>query len=388
MACLEKLCAQIPTQQVSAMTIDGTSATLLLTDDQNQPLTPGFMYNDMRAAQQAALIAQHASPETAAQGASCTLAKLLWFYAQAISSFKTRKKVFAKHQADWLAAKLYRDAEHQNITDTNNALKMGYDPQLKCWPQWMLDLLSEKHIPHDVLPQVVTPGTNIGVIDPVIADELSLPQTTYLVAGTTDSTASFLATGARQPGEAVTILGSTLVIKIICEKPVYSAVHGVYSHPLNIDGRELWLAGGSSNSGGAVLRQYFSQQQIQAMTALLQPNKLTGLDYYPLPGVGERFPLNDPHLSSRLEPRPDNDVTFFQGILEGIARIEAQGYQLLHELGAPYPDTIRTTGGGAANKAWTAIRRGLLKPGVTMLEATQTEAAFGSALLARQNRHT
>jgi hypothetical protein len=40
-------------------------------------------------------------------------------------------------------------------------------------------------------------------------------------------------------------------------------------------------------------------------------------------------------MALRLEPRPLNDVIFFQGLLESIAGIEVSGYQRLQSLGAP-----------------------------------------------------
>jgi hypothetical protein len=227
---------------------------------------------------------------------------------------------------------------------------------------------------------VLTPGTTLGTITKESAQHFGLPDSTRIVAGTTDSTASFLATGASAVGEAVTALGSTLVVKIIAERPIFATEYGVYSQPLTINGQQRWLVGGSSNSGGAVLRQYFSDAQMLTMTAQLQPEQPTGLDYYPLPATGERFPVNDAKLQSRLTPRPVDDVVFFQAMLEGIAHIEAQAYRLLAELGAPYPTSIRTTGGGAKNAAWTQIRSCLLE--TTLLPAQHVEAAFGAALLA------
>jgi len=189
-----------------------------------------------------------------------------------------------------------------------------------------------------------------------------------------------MATGANKIGEAVTALGSTLVVKIITEQPIFAAEYGVYSQPLMVDGQQRWLVGGASNSGGAVLRQHFSDAQLQALTAQLKPDQPTGLDYYPLPSIGERFPVNDAKLEPRLEPRPEADLLFFQGMLEGISNIEAQAYRLLAELGAPYPVSVRSTGGGAKNTSWTQIRQQRLQ--TQMLDAEQTEAAFGTALLA------
>jgi sugar (pentulose or hexulose) kinase len=157
---------------------------------------------------------------------------------------------------------------------------------------------------------------------------------------------------------------------------VFSPPHGVYSHRLG----RYWLAGGASNSGGAVLLQYFKVEQMREMTPLLDPDNLTGLDYYPLPDVGERFPINDPHMSPRLEPLPPDSVTFFQGMLEGIAQIEAEGYRLLTSLGAPKLAEVRTTGGGAQNPVWTRIRERILGVPITVADSGAT--AYGAALLA------
>ena len=98
---------------------------------------------------------------------------------------------------------------------------------------------------------------------------------------------------------------------------------------------------------------------------------------------GERFPVQDPQLQPVLSPRPDDDLDFFQAILEGMADIEARAYALLLELGAPYPKLVCSIGGGAYNRAWQYIRE--QKIGVPVQLARQQEAAAGAALLA--SRH-
>jgi hypothetical protein len=113
---------------------------------------------------------------------------------------------------------------------------------------------------------------------------------------------------------------------------------------------------------------------------MIDAETFTGLDYYPLPDIGERFPINNPEMTPRLEPLPGDSVTFFQGMLEGIARIEAQGYQLLEKLGAPKLTEVYTTGGGAQNPAWERLRERILR--VKMKKAQSKNAALGSALLA------
>ena len=71
---------------------------------------------------------------------------------------------------------------------------------------------------------------------------------------------------------------------------------------------------------------------------------------------------------------------FLQGLLEGIARIEARGYELLAELGAPRLTALWTTGGGAQNPAWERLRARRLK--VPLHTARSALAAYGSARLA------
>jgi sugar (pentulose or hexulose) kinase len=361
---LVALLAQIPAGSVRALAVDGTSGTLLLADAGGNPLGPALMYNDGRSQTEAQRIAEFAPKESAAHGASSALAKLLHLNPGA-------ETAYALHQADWIIGKL---SDCFGVSDENNCLKLGFDAIHKCWPDW-LDNLGVKR---ELLPRVLFPGTPLGTITAELAHEFGLPAETLVVAGTTDSTAAFMATGAGEIGEAVTSLGSTLVMKVIADRPIFSPAHGVYSQPLG----ERWLVGGGSNSGGAVLLHYFNREQLAEMTPQLKPAQPTGLDYYPLLTPGERFPVADSGLAPRLSPQPDDDVVFFQAMLEGMARIELRGYQLLAELGAPYPVSIRSAGGGSRNPAWNVIRQNML--GVPLLEAEQQEAAYGSALLARK----
>jgi sugar (pentulose or hexulose) kinase len=351
----------------TALALDGTSSTLLVSDETGQPLGPALMYNDARAVDAAVRIAAVAPRESGAHGVSSGLAKLCWW----LEHHDPANARHALHQADWLTGRL---TGRFGLSDENNALKLGYDPVTRVWPAW-LEMLN---LPDGLLPRVMPPGDRLGTVTSAAAADSGLPEGLPVLAGTTDSVAAFLATGATQPGEAVTSLGSTLVLKIVSPRPVFAPEYGVYSHRL----WDRWLAGGASNSGGKVLLEFFTPETMAALTPALDPATPTGLDYYPLSAPGERFPVADPALAPRLSPRPAEDARFFQALLEGIAAIEARGYQRLAELGAPSPIRIRTVGGGSINPAWTRIRERLL--GLSLVQAIHTEAAFGAALIARK----
>lgn len=94
----------------------------------------------------------------------------------------------------------------------------------------------------------------------------------------------------------MTSLGSTLAIKLVSRVHVADARFGVYSHRLD----DAWLVGGASNTGGAVLRQLFTDDQLAALSEHIDPAVPSPLDYYPLPKKGERFPVSDPDMMPRF----------------------------------------------------------------------------------------
>ena len=364
---LFSLIAQIPAgmrRRLSALAIDGTSATVLACDEALNPTYPPLMYNDARATEEAAAIRRAAGEEHPAAAATSGLAKMLWLKKRLGLD---RARLYL-NQADWLSALL----SGRPVSDYHNALKMGADLETGQWPAWV-EYLADV----DYLPVLVKPGATLGLVERPRARELGLNPDCLVRAGTTDSIAAFLAAGVDRPGDAVTSLGTTLVLKLLSETRVDDGRYGIYSHWFG----RLWLAGGASNAGGDVLRQHFSDDELPALSARIDPARSSGLDYYPLPRPGERFPINDPTLPPRLEPRPAERAEFLHGLLEGLARIETLGYRRLAELGATPLVRVVSSGGGAANLVYERIRAGML--GVPVSRAEEHEACYGAARLAR-----
>ena len=362
-AAVRGLLRRVDADAITGLAVDGTSGTVLVTDAEGNPLAPALLYNDARAVDEGAAINAVAPADSPARGAGSGLARGLWLLA------RHPEAAHLLHQADWVTGRLTGRYGH---SDPNNALKTGWDPVSAAWPAWV----AETGIDPGLLPAVHPAGTDLGPLDPTIAADLGLPPSVRVGSGTTDSTAAVLAAGADEPGDAVTILGSTLVLKVVSPEPVAEAETGVYSQPFG----RWWLAGGASNSGGTVLRAFFDDDRLAALTGELDPESPTGLDYYPLPAPGERFPENDPGKEPRMEPRPEADARFLQGLLEGMAAIEAAGYARLRQLGAPTARRVVTLGGGARNPAWTRIRERAL--GVPVIARPDAEPAAGTARLA------
>lgn len=359
--CLTELASRLSLVDVAGIAVDGTSGTVLAVDANGAPVGDVLMYND--ACPDPAIIdtiGRHAPADSPARGATSALARAVYLSRQ-----PGARAIL--HQADWILMQLGLDVPS---TDENNALKTGYDLAAEAWPQWLeacgmdIALLPAVRRAGAVLSQVGATGRTLG-----------LPSGCLYHAGTTDGCASFLATGAAATGDGVSALGSTLVIKLACAQPLNAAGFGIYSHRL----LDFWLAGGASNSGGAVIGSFFDGGQLKDMTPHLRPDEPTGLAYYPLLKPGERFPNNDAAYPPKLEPRPESDLVFFQALLEGITAIEKAGYQRLAALGGPTVQSVRSVGGGSVNPAWTRMREKAL--GVPFLRSRSAEAAVGTASL-------
>ena len=370
--------------QVRAIALDGTSSTVILCNTDGIPVCEPILYNDARGAAVTERLRAIAPDNHTVLSATSSLAKLLWWQEGGLEAYPTKQlslcgtgilpvveKLYFLHQADWLAFLLHGKL---GISDYHNALKLGFDVDALCYPKWLIEGNAGAATPE--LPQVVAPGTPVGEVRAQVGDRFGFPRDCMVCAGTTDSIAAFLASGVNLPGEAVTSLGSTLAVKLLSHTRVDDSRYGIYSHKLG----DLWLVGGASNTGGAVLRHFFTDVELDNYSTQIAPAQESLLDYYPLLKKGDRFPINDPNLPPRLEPRPTDPVEFLHGLLESIARIEARGYQLLQELGATPLTKVYTAGGGAKNSVWSAIRKRYLKVPVVM--PIRTAAAYGAALLA------
>jgi sugar (pentulose or hexulose) kinase len=359
-AALASIGRQVDLRHIEALSVDATSGTVLGVDEWGVPVTAGRMYNDKALPGTLEALARILPENSAARGATSPLARMIDMQRPGIHKML--------HQADWLAGQF---SGRFDVADENNALKSGFDLLARAWPA----CIAESGLDPELLPQVVPTGTDLGTIRAELAVQFGFKPDLRIVSGTTDGCAAFLASGAYDLGDAVTSLGTTLTLKQVCSTPIANARFGIYSHRLG----DRWLCGGASNSGGATLLKFFSREQLVALEARLIPEHDTQLNYYPLPGVGERFPHASPSLEPSMEPRPHDDARFLQGLLEGIAGIERTGYRRLQEFGAPALQRIVTVGGGSHNEPWRRIRERVL--GVPISKGV-ADSAYGTALIA------
>lgn len=356
-------------QHIAGLAVDSTSGTLVLVDEAGRARGPALMYDDARASAQAARAQEVGHDLWSSLGyrvqGSWALPRLCWLLEHdMVGSADT-----VLHQGDYIASCL---AGRIMATDTSSALKTGYDLINERWPSEVFNPLG---VPMEVLPDVVRPGVRIGEVCLAAAEATGIPVGTPISAGTTDGCAAQISTGALEPGQWSSALGTTLVIKGATTDLLLDPQGSVYCHR-NPDGG--WLPGGASSSGAAIVSSCLEGRDLAQLTQDLPNFPVHGFAY-PLVGEGERFPFSSPEAHQVL-PTGCSDADTLAAIMQSVAFVERLSYDVLASLGADTTGTVSFSGGATANPVWNQLRCDLL--GRTVLLPSSSQAAVGAAVIA------
>ncbi len=363
---------------IYALAVTSTSGTLVALDTNNKPLYPAIMYNDGRAQAECEHLNSITGDFIEKMGyrfaASFALAKILWLKNNKSEIYE--KTALFVHSCDYINGCLSGDF---HITDFSNALKTGYDIADFRWPDF---IESQAGIPLAKLPQVVKPGEVIGHISKQTSMMTGLPVTCQVCAGMTDSNAAFLATGAAQPGDWFTSLGTTLGVKGISRQPLKDPAGVIYCHR-HPDG--WWLPGAAGNTGGECLSVKFKDKNLADLDQAAAQRGPSNVVVYPLVRKGERFPFVNPAAQGFILGNAQDEIDLYRGYLEGVALTERLGYEILENLGADIGAVIYSGGGGSRSRLWMQIRADVL--GKALIKPVNPEAAVGCAVLAASQTH-
>lgn len=367
---LRELSHELAEHGAFGLSVAGTSGTIVGIDASGRPTTPGLMYDDARAQEEANelnALAREAGGQ-AGFSPSSPLAKLRWIEKHLPEEFaRTRHFV---HQADFVAGRL---TGALGESDYSNALKMGYDLEREAWPDWFEKLSTL----HSKLPRVMAPGASMGSVCTALTSDLGLPSKLAVFAGATDGTAGFLASGATRVGDDNTTLGTTLVFKRLADHRVVDPQGLIYCHKLP---GGLWIPGAASNTGGAFVRSDFHGADLSQLDAQAQEALPSEHLAYPLRVQGERFPFAAPTARGFCEPEPADERVRYAALLQGTAFIERLGYETLDRHTGRATGDVYATGGGSRSDVWMQLRADV--SGRVYHRPEFPESAFGSAILA------
>ena len=362
-------------RRIAAVAIDATSGTILVEGSDLLPRTAGLMYDDGRAAAQAERAVSAGAAVWAAFGVSMqrswSLPRALWLAENGLVGAGDR----IVHQGDHMVSRL---TGTPTATDSSQALKTGVDLLSLTWPRTVFDGLG---FDSAWLPDVVLPGTALGLVGRAGAEHTGLPVGTPVKAGMTDGCAAQIATGALAPGRWSTALGTTMIFKGASAAPLIDPAGAVYGHRSPDGG---WLPGGASSVGAGIITRDFAGRDLDELTRRAGAFEPAGGVTYPLAGAGERFPFVAPEATGFSMGVPDGAE--FAAVLQGVAFTEKLAYARLSDLAAVIEGPVSFSGGASANDYWNQLRCDVL--GRPVVRPASSEAAVGMAILAAAGPNT
>ncbi|WP_030559436.1 FGGY-family carbohydrate kinase [Streptomyces aureocirculatus] len=373
-ACREATSALDDPARVRGLALDATSGTILLSDTHGTPLTPGLMYDDGRAADQAERVNAAGAEVWSELGyrsmqLSWALPKLLWLLEHEPAAARPDARLL--HQPDLVTRRL---AGRQVPSDASHALKSGYHLVDERWPA---PEFTELGVPAQLLPDVVRPGAVLGAVCAAAAAATGIPEGTAIVAGMTDGCAAQIGAGALAPGAWNSVLGTTLVLKGVSPHLVRDPGGVVYCHR---GPGSTWLPGGASGSGAGVLAREFPGADLARLTAAGAAVDDDAVAYPLVSSGGERFPFRAIDAEPFVLGRPRGEAGLFHAYLLGVACVERLCFDYLDHIGAPVEGPLTFTGGATRNPYWNQLRADVLGRPVHL--PAQAESAVGMAVLA------
>jgi D-ribulokinase len=375
-ALIQKAKEIISLDEIEAISVTSTSGTMIPVDKNFNPLHHAIMYSDKRSENEGKLCSNLASTfhheGYCGFNSSSGLSKMVWY----VNNFPDNVKNIYKwlHATDYFTGML---SGKWGITDYTNVLKSGFDLKRLVWPDYLFKQLPLKK---EWMCDVIAPGTIIGEINPSIAVQLQLPSSTKIVAGMTDGCASQIASGAVEPGDWNTTIGTTMVVKGITVQEVKDPQNRIYNHR-HPDG--YWMPGGAGNIGADWVTDQFSQD-FEKLTEESRSIIPTGKMTYPLLQKGERFPFIAPMARGFIDDKISR-LEQFTSSMEGVAYIERFAYEMIEKLSGEKVTAIYTAGGGSQNDVWLKIRSNVLN--LPIYKMKNITGAVGAAILAASNTH-
>ncbi|MGM7698084.1 rhamnulokinase [Microbacterium sp. A84] len=255
--------------------------------------------------------------------------------------------------------------------------------------EWDTELAERLGIPAAVLPDLVDPGTVIGVLRPEIAERIGreLP---VIAVGSHDTASAVVAVPLSSPNAAYISCGTWGLVGVELHEPVLTdaAREANFTHELGVDSRYRFL---HNVTGLWLLSETVRAWEAEDAAAIDLPDLLAAASA--VTGDIPLFDANDPSLSAPGDmpariaavlrgqgaPVPEERAAFARTIVESIAAAFADAVQMAAELSGREVDSIHLVGGGSLNRLLCQATAD--RSGIPVLAGPVEATALGNVLV-------
>lgn len=368
-----------------ALGFDATCCTVVALDERGQALRPALLWMDVRAAEEAAMVAATGDPALAVNGdgndpvsAEWMIPKALWLKRHEPAVFD-RAAMICEYQ-DFITLRLTGRYAASRLTAS---IRWHWRDGVG-WPDGLLGALGLDALrakwPAEVLPL----GTPVGGLTPDAAAHLGLRAGLPVATGGADAMVGMVGLGVARPGELALITGSShLHLGLTADMAHRRGMFGAYRNAV-YQGLNL-IEGGQTSTGSVVawFKRHFAPdtawETLNAAAAAVPAGceGLRALDHF----QGNRTPWVDPHARGAFTglSLSHTPAHLFRAILESVClgtRVIVETFGTGFALGR-----IVAAGGATRSPLWMQIHADTLQAPIEITEVPDAPA-LGSAILA------
>ncbi len=289
--------------QLTSVSFSCANQSLILLDQDHQPISRVMTWADTRARRQAEALKQSSKAKIIYEKTGTPihpmspLIKLMWL--QETKPDLIKQAAFYADIKSYLFWRLFGqfriDISIASCTGLMNLTTQNWDS----------DILEMLEVSVDQLPEIVDSIDQAVGLSPAMADLMGVDAEVPFVYGAFDGALSNLGVGAIQQDTVAITIGTSAAVRVICDHPVIDPHQRLFCYSVN---RHLWVIGGPINNGGDVFQwavEELVEDQIQAKYDVANqlidqgPAGAHGLLFHPFLG-GERAPIWEANARGEL----------------------------------------------------------------------------------------
>ncbi|MHC5216471.1 xylulokinase [Enterococcus sp. LJL128] len=382
---VKELLAVIPDMKdlLEGISFSGQMHSLVLLDEENEPLRPAILWNDVRTTKQCKEITETMGDVILAHTKNIalegfTLPKILWVQENEPEIWTQTKQI--QLPKDYLRFWLTGDY-NMDYSDAAGTLLLNQESQ-----QWDTEILEQWNIPISILPALVESAEVVGLLKQDLKERYGFTKDIKIIAGGADNACAAVGAGIVNEKIGLCSIGTSgvfLKYEDGVDKDYQGKLH-VFHHAIKNAAYSMGVTLAAGNSLDWFKKTFAQNQSFDTLLAEIDtvPAGSDGLLFSPYI-VGERTPYSDSQIRGSFIGMDTHHQLkhFSRSVLEGITFSLKDSQQMMEEVTTERLERIVSVGGGAKNENWLQMQADIFNTPIVTL-TTEQGPGLGAAMLA------